>query len=601
MGPQNYNTSKTNILLFFILCCLIGCTSSTTSNSYETTNLNFASGATPDLKQTATEKEAARFAWDTFLGINEFTPSGSTQWENYKEAFDIFLPDAVKPTPWGEPTPSNIPPCETTLSSTKTLRVTSKVSPVINETDQAVGGVLVDRNGNLVHYEVYMNKPMFTYVLDNDFYNAVKQAGSKIDFPVGSMELKAAWRILDPKLDDISRYHTAKAIIYIPDSLKIGKNDCLPASVKNKIADCSEQLVGLVGLHIVYKTPSNPNFTWMTFEQVDNVDSHQLENKLIPSSFRNEKTAIPTCPENSRQCNCPDQETSQITRQNSIPDWVKNVNKDVRDSLQLKGSIWSNYQLIGIQWARDNSRIGNPVLTNLANTSMETFNQTASSCIGCHAFARSSNPTILSDFSWVMGRAQNPKTQLPAPNGAAVLKYVMRENPYKSWGSWPDDKWNLFSKATAGENPHGNSIRIYVNDIALDYYNQNKGKLPENPVLPLGSIVLKENYRTVQPNPVQPSDLVELTIMYKAKDPNGKANWFWSKARPYGPVDIAGFNVQACSSCHSNWKGNGDGMLSFNFGKRPVITSVPYPNSGSKHAYTKKEIDAVKKYMVASE
>ena len=38
-----------------------------------------------------------------------------------------------------------------------------------------------------------------------------------------------------------------------------------------------------------------------------------------------------------------------------------------------------------------------------------------------------------------------------------------------------------------------------------------------------------------------------------------------------------------------NWKGNGDGMLSFNFGKRPVITKYPYPNSdtANKHFNTK--------------
>jgi len=532
-----------------------------------------------DLKIDATPQQAAAFAWNSFLFINQTSDQGGTSWENYKEAYDIFLPDAQTPTPWGKPTPSQNSPCDG-FSEGKVLRTTSKVSPVINETDQAVGGVLIDRNSNLVHYEVYMNQPMFEYVRANEFYNALKQAGSKIDFPTGSMELKAAWRILDPKVDDVSRYHTAKAIIYMPDSTAINQKDCLPEKVKSKMSVCSTQLVGLVGLHIVYKTPSNPNFTWFTFEQIDNVDGSSDEGKTIPPSFRNKSTVVSYCPENSRQCNCPEQETSQITRQNPIPDWVSEVNQQKRDSLKKAKSIWSYYQLIGIQWARDKSHLGNPLLTNLANTSMETFNQTASSCIGCHAFARSSNPKILSDFSWVMGRAQNPKSTMPT-DAKGLLNYIMREHPYNRWGTWSNSKWNVFDKPTTGENPHGNAIQIYVNDVALNYYNENKNNLPENPKLPVGSIVVKENYRTKlseKQTTVSPIDLVELTIMYKAVDESGKANWFWMKTQPYGPIDVAGFNKESCMSCHLNWKGNGDGMLSFNFGRRPVITEVPYSN-----------------------
>jgi hypothetical protein len=538
---------------------------------------NHQNGQPKDINRTSTPEEAAQFAWSTFLSINKDDPNNSgTEWENYKEAFDIFLPEAKAPTPWGEPSNSMGVPCETIKSGKKVLRTTSKVHPIISETNQAVGGVLIDRNSNIVHYEVYMNQPMFDYVLENQFYNALTQAGSKIDFPTGSMELKASWRILDETVDDISRYHTSKVIIYIPNDAQIREQGCLPSAVQNKMKVCSEELVGLVGLHIVYKTPSNPNFTWMTFEQIDNVDSSEVDGKVIPASFRNKNKVIAGCPDNSRQCDCPAQETSQITRQIPIPDWVSKVNTSVQDSLRKANSIWANYELVGIQWAKDDTRIGNPILTNLGNTSMETFNQTASSCIGCHAFARSSNPTHDSDFSWVMGRAENPKVELPDTTGKALLQYMMREKPYKTWGTWPDSKFNIFSKATVGENPHGKSIRIYVNDIAIDYYYSIKNNLPAKPELPVGSIVMKENFRSQPPNEPQPSDLVEITAMYKAKNSKGEAQWFWMKARPYGPIDMAGFNISACSSCHMNWEGNGDGMLSFNFGKRPVITDYSF-------------------------
>ncbi|MBK8610091.1 MAG: cytochrome P460 family protein [Chitinophagaceae bacterium] len=550
-----------------------------------------------DLPRNATPAEAAEFAWQSFLTISQPEKNGNgTQWENYKEAFDIFMPGAAMPSPWGEPTEGGKTPCDS-LFTGKVLRTTSKISPLIDEVNQAVGGVLLDRNSNPVFYEVYMNKPMFNYILKNQLYNAVTQAGTHINFPVGSMELKASWRILNPAVDDTSRYHTARAIIYLPNTHNIRNTDCLPKDVLRKLQICSQELVGLVGLHMVYKAPSHPSFTWMTFEQVDNVDSSKNGSTLIPASFINKDKAMAYCPENSRQCNCPEQESSQITRQNQIPGWVTDANRSKRDSLKKAGSVWQYYQLIGIQWASDTTRSGNPMLANLANTSMETYNQTSSSCIGCHNFARSTNPTILSDFSWVMGRAYNPVMKLPDANGPALLKYIMRESPYKKWGTWPNSKWNTYSGLMKGENPHGNSVRIYVNDIALNYAAADK--LPANPQLPVGSIVMKENYRTIQPDPAEAGDLVELTVMYKANDKDGNAKWFWMKARPYGPVEIAGFDRSACVSCHVNWKGNGDGLLSFNFGKRPVITETPYSaGESAKTAIKKKELNLLRKYLV---
>lgn len=528
-----------------------------------------------DLPRGATPAQAAVFAWDTFLAINTPAPDGTgIAWENYKEAYDIFLPNAQPPTAWGETTPGNQAVCDGVTTNKKILRTTSKISPLITETNQAVGGVLIDKNQNLVHYEVYMNQPMFNYVLENQFYNALKQAGSQVNFPVGSMELKASWRILDPTKDDVSRYYTSKAIVYIPNSGDIKNDDCIPDAVKAKIEDCSEQIIGLVGLHVVYKTPSNPNFVWMTFEQNDNVQTEATKKAGITPSFYDPSQAVSYCPDDSRQCDCPEQEMTQVTRQNPIPDWALKANATYQTRLKARKSVWQHYQLIGVQWPTDDTKIGSPLLPNLANSSMETFNQTASSCIGCHAFARTSNPTILSDFSWVMGRAQNPaKAEMPAPNGPDLLKYVMRVNPYKNWGTWPDDKWNIFSQATPGENPHGRTIQIYVNDIALSAYKDNPTTITQ---LPEGSIVLKENFRTAPGDTPDFSDLVELTIMYKAKDSEGTVRWFWEKARPFGPVDSASFDQQGCISCHMNWKGNGDGMLSFNFGKRPVITETPY-------------------------
>jgi len=592
-------------------------------------------GIPKNLALNAPTDVAADFAWQVFLGISTPDASGTPQWENYKEAYDIFLPKAAVPTGWGEATPQENHPCGA-LGNTKILQTTTKVSPVVNETDQAVGGVLIDQDSNLVHYEVYMNQPMFDYVVHNELYNAVEQAGAQVEFPIGSMELKASWKILDPAdTERVARYHTAEAIIYMPDSTHLESQDCLPQAVKEKMVVCSKQLVGLLGLHIVYKTPDNPSFTWMTFEQVDNVDGPH-------PTLRNPNRTNHTCPDNTRQCNCPSQVTSQISRETPIPGWVQTANTAWQDSLRSVNSIWQYYQLIGIQWARDSSRLGNPLLTNLANVSMETFNQTGSSCIGCHAFARSSNPTKLSDFSWVMGRAQNPfpmpmaqlkdrgvqgqsiipvagptGVPLPAANPKALVAYIMRENPYQTWGTWPNSEWYTYDRYNVGENPHGYTTRIYVNEVGLAYYQELQAtydtaqiaeRIREGLVsLPVGSVVLKENYRTKQsettpedayvPIIPSPSDLVEITVMYKAED-NGTPQWYWLKTRPYGPPEVAGFSAMGCSSCHSNWEGNGDGMLSFNFGLRPIINDATFgPATSASRESPTVDVPALKAWL----
>jgi hypothetical protein len=65
-----------------------------------------------------------------------------------------------------------------------------------------------------------------------------------------------------------------------------------------------------------------------------------------------------------------------------------------------------------------------------------------------------------------------------------------------------------------------------VNDIALNTYEETPTKIT---TLLVGSIVLKENFRTPPPNNPHFIELVELPIMYKAQDESGVVRWFWEK------------------------------------------------------------------------
>ena len=80
-----------------------------------------------------------------------------------------------------------------------------------------------------------------------------------LQFPHGSIAIKAAW--LDMKgfpAAQRRRFYTRAAIVKDPNTGK-----------------CSVVTVGLVGLHIVQKTPSRPQWIWSSFEQVDSIPLFQ--------------------------------------------------------------------------------------------------------------------------------------------------------------------------------------------------------------------------------------------------------------------------------------------------------------------------------------
>ncbi len=80
-----------------------------------------------------------------------------------------------------------------------------------------------------------------------------------VELPVGTIEVKSAWRPLAPG-ENPRHFHTALVRYY-----EAGPT---PGSF------CYRQAVwGLVGMHIIHKTESAPWFVWATFEQADNVRS----------------------------------------------------------------------------------------------------------------------------------------------------------------------------------------------------------------------------------------------------------------------------------------------------------------------------------------
>ncbi len=95
-------------------------------------------------------------------------------------------------------------------------------------------------------------------------YGSPTNPGSYISFPPGAIEIKTAWRQLtqDEIDNSLYRFHTAPVRYYTSETAfkDAGANTANP-----------NEVWGLVGLHIIQKTPSAQAFIFATFEQTDNL------------------------------------------------------------------------------------------------------------------------------------------------------------------------------------------------------------------------------------------------------------------------------------------------------------------------------------------
>ena len=173
--------------------------------------------------------------------------------------------------------------------------------------------------------------------------------------------------------------------------------------------------------------------------------------------------------------------------------------------------------------------------------------------------------------------AQAP--ELPEANGQALTDYILTTNPYQEWGSWTPDRWSDFGGYLVSSEPHGATVRIFVNDIAREAVAAKDF----DGVLPPGSLIVKENYMgTVE----EPGDVAALTVMYKVEgfDPAGN-DWFWLKTDLAGTVDVEGA-VAMCSTCHAQ-QGNADYLLRYAFGEEPAtFYGEPLPEANGQAIMT---------------
>lgn len=377
------------------------------------------------------QRAADIFSWQQFIALNwpaaegsrgepaaglPVTAPGPRVWETWQEGFEVYLPEGRKPADWNEA--EHFPlGCD---GAGKWLMRSAKVSDVVDQTLQALPtdatlpAELKDQRGRLLRYEIRLNRPLFDYIVEHKLYNGTQQAkASVIDFPVGSQLVKAAWRELDG--DDIPYFLATDA--------------CVCEDTGNGIpGQCEVKKMGLAGFHIMTKTAAAPQWIWSTFEQVDNVirthpEVAPLNDPTCPAGRcpSNRQTADGIPSQLSRVIPVPDQDPD-CGQPNQAVDNIAVLNQDVQNAKQLKDSFLRYYQLIGTQWPlhgrKEAVKTAFEVLPELlANTTMESFSQNTSSCMGCHAMSRSLNPHryVSGDFSFTLNNAK------PQPKGARCV------------------------------------------------------------------------------------------------------------------------------------------------------------------------------------
>lgn len=96
-----------------------------------------------------------------------------------------------------------------------------------------------------------------------------------------------------------------------------------------------------------------------------------------------------------------------------------------------------------------------------------------------------------------------------------------------------------------GTEPHGATLRTFVNNIAFDAIQAKNG------VYPVGSVIAKDNH-------MPDNKLAAITVMVKMEPGYDPANgdWWWAKYDPNGKfADTEVGKVQMCSACHAQAKG----------------------------------------------
>jgi hypothetical protein len=339
--------------------------------------------------------EAAAVVWETWKSLDELFPEDPvatppTKWDQYEANLSLWTPG-----PDNKPRRHSLKDYleKRSPAGVKVLYRVSRLGEVnLPSTQVFPRGPLIAQKGTYVRFETRVNRTAYEFMTQEDHkYYLKANLPAKLVFPEKSIHVKAAWMELPEDEAVRKRFYRTTATTVV-DWTSDGK----PV-----LADL---VVGLVGLHIVHKTPKRPDWIWSTFEHVDNLLAEHGPG-TPPASFSTKappEAAMPNQPEPpALKARTPypkptDRTPVEVARLNPIHATTDEVNRRYQNHPRIKGTVWQNYKLVATQWPKLGQPTkppdGNPanrLPPNLANVTMETYFQSLS-CLACHASAKPS-------------------------------------------------------------------------------------------------------------------------------------------------------------------------------------------------------------------
>jgi len=319
--------------------------------------------------------------------------TGPRVFQTYKSAWEIFHNDGSAPVEWNVYEDKKFNACGQALDfGGLVLASFSKFGDIGQADFGHLVGPLVAQNNTYVRYLTGFNKTEFDKILSEQLFmrGNLGTDAKPLSFPVGALDVKSAWVVIDG-ISHPERFYQTDALVLDPRSGK-----------------CEEKTVGLIGLHIVQKTPSRPQWIWSSFEQVDNIPQPGAS---APFTF-NDGNGTPMPMKNPIGFPPPPTPPTKFNVQRlvDIAKSTKDTNAMYQAALRQQGSVWQFYQLVMTQWPvppNTPANDGSPAHTTpplgsataFANVTMETFDQTriARGCMACHNDTRNE-----SDFLWAL-------------------------------------------------------------------------------------------------------------------------------------------------------------------------------------------------------
>jgi hypothetical protein len=379
------------------------------------------------------------------LGRSLADMQGPRVFETFKADWETFLSSATQPSEWIEYS-ATASPCQDKPPIAAGTLVLAALAEFGNVQEQAgtnpsgkpITNVLVGQNRKLARYLVGFDRNEFELIRTNKLYDALNlppvsnvPPGPTTAAANGTIIVKSAWLELDGLNIDPAMFYRRHALVQDPEKLT-----------------CHEAVVGLVGLHIRYKTPTRPQWVWASFEHVRNVPAagQDARAKSHYSAYTfNDGTGAPMPDEP------PPETLVQSNRFSAHPDpynvqRLKPIARDVEEAntnwqAALAGTVWANYQLVIVEWpglgsspeidalvAKPEPPSFSSQQSNLVNTTMETFLQKRVgpspdgirlTCMGCH------NRVQAFDYVFTIPiNASKSEVMIPSPWRRGVIDFL---------------------------------------------------------------------------------------------------------------------------------------------------------------------------------